>query len=145
MVESSQTSGKKKKWVIPVVILAIVLVAGVVTAVVIANRAGGDKSITVNYTVEVSQSCGEFNFSGYDDIPYADVEVIDGSGNLLGFGSLDGGSPSGYSCTFAAVFEVRKSSDGVYRVTAGNTNRGYLNYTEDKVADGNLFVFASLG
>jgi hypothetical protein len=64
---------------------------------------------------------------------------------LLGFGTLDGGVDLDESCVFSAEFTIEESSDGKYRATAGNTNRGYINYTEADIVDGTLFIDAIIG
>ena len=43
---------------------------------------------------------------------------------------------------FSAEFTIEESSDGKYRATAGNTNRGYINYTEADIVDGTLSIDA---
>jgi hypothetical protein len=144
------------------------VIAVLVVAVAASCGGGGDDSITVAYTVTVERPCtiaDEGNLegigdSGYGDIPGAEIEVFDGSGTLLGFGNLaaigfqelgalgekdEFGQAAG-TCTFdAEPFDVKRSEDGIYRVTAGNENRGFLNFNEDDVDDGTLTVFASLG
>ena len=66
----------------------------------------------------------------------ADAELYDGSGTVLGFGALDGGVDTDTSCVFSATFTADESSDGTYRITAGNSNRGFLNYDDSDVIDG---------
>ena len=95
--------------------------------------------------VLVGAAVGSWLIFGYSDIPFAEAEIIDGGGNLLGFGTLDGGVDLDESCVFSAEFTIEESSDGKYRATAGNTNRGYLNYTEADIVDGTLFIDAIIG
>lgn len=104
-------------------------------------------TIEVAYTLEVitEDYCKDFRDSGYSDLPYAEAEVTDGGGNLLGFGTLDGGYDTDTSCIFKADFDVKRSGDGFYRITAGNTNRGYLSYAESEVVGDTLVVFSTLG
>lgn len=129
-------------------VIVLGLVAAVVLVVVlIARGGGGDSRISVDYTVEVFADayCEDFGSTGYGDIPFAEVEVIDGDGRLLGSSSLDGGYDLSNSCVFSAQFDVRKSGDGMYRITAGNSNRGYLNYEDSDISNGRLVVEASIG
>jgi hypothetical protein len=60
----------------------------------------------------------------------------------LGFGRLDGGVDTDTSCVFTASFTADATSDGSYRITAGNGNRCFLNYTTDDVIDRVLTVDA---
>lgn len=105
-----------------------------------------DDSLMVDYTIVVDKGC-EDTSTGYGDIDAGTgVEVVDGSGRLLGFGTLDSGTDAGFlGCSYEASFEIAQASDGIYRVTSGNENRGYLNYTDGDVVDGTLEVSASLG
>lgn len=138
---SSNTRVRKR------IVLAVVgaLVVGGALVAWFATR-GGDQKIRVDYTLEVvtDDSCAAFSSTGYSDIPYAGAELYDGSGNLLGFGSLDGGTDLSDSCTFFASFEADRASDGIYRITAGNENRGFLNYGSSDVVNGVLTVSAVL-
>jgi hypothetical protein len=104
-----------------------------------------DNSVEVDYSIVVSEACNDMGY-GYSDIAAgAEVEVYDGSGALLGFGTLSSGK-SGYStCTFKSSFAADRSDDGVYRVTAGNSNRGFLNFREDELINDSLIVQATLG
>jgi hypothetical protein len=134
---------KRGRWVLAVLAgVGALAVAGGVTAAVLARDADEDP-MWVKYTIEVlGGECGAD--TGYDDIATGtDVEVTDGSGNMLGVGSLRATG----DCTFVDTFELtRRSEDGFYRVTSGNESRGYLSYTEDDLTeDGDLIVFATLG
>ena len=129
-------------------VVALVLVgAGVGAWLIFGNSDSKPKMVNVSYTVEVvtTDYCADFSDTGYSDIPFAEAEIIDGGGNLLGFGSLDGGVDLDESCVFSAEFTIEESSDGKYRATAGNTNRGYINYTEADIVDGTLFIDAIIG
>lgn len=108
--------------------------------------AGTNSALAVEYSITVGESCYDTSI-GYDDIDIGtDVEVVDGAGSLLGFGNLQTQESSGYDeCTYTSSFEVSEAADGIYRVTAGNSNRGYLNYSEDDFVDGTLQVHATLG
>jgi hypothetical protein len=131
-----------------VAVVALVLVgAGVGAWLIFGNSDSKPKMVNVSYTVEVvtTDYCADFSDTGYSDIPFAEAEIIDGGGNLLGFGSLDGGVDLDESCIFSAEFTIEESSDGKYRATAGNTNRGYINYTEADIVDGTLFIDAIIG
>ena len=132
--------------VVAVVALALVG-AGVGAWLIFGNSDSKPKMVNVSYTVEVvtTDYCADFSDTGYSDIPFAEAEIIDGGGNLLGFGSLDGGVDLDESCVFSAEFTIEESSDGKYRATAGNTNRGYINYTEADIVDGTLFIDAIIG
>jgi hypothetical protein len=104
--------------------------------------------INVVYKVEVvtTDYCEDFGDSGYSDIPNAEVELFDGSGNLLGFGTLNSGTDTDTSCIFVSTFQADRSSDGKYRITAGNSNRGFLNYDESELKLGKtLEVEAVIG
>jgi len=138
-------SSSKNGRVIAVVVLLIV--AGIGAWFIFGKSDSGPKTIKVTYTIEVvtTDYCADFSDSGYSDIPYAEAEIVDGGGNLLGFGSFDGGVDLDDSCVFTAEFTIEASADGKYRATAGNTNRGFLNYTDDDLVDGSLQVDAVLG
>ena len=130
------------------VVVALVLVgAGVGAWLIFGKSDSKPKMVNVSYTVEVvtTDYCADFSDTGYSDIPFAEAEIIDGGGNLLGFGTLDGGIDLDDSCVFTAEFTIEESSDGKYRATAGNTNRGYINYTEADIVDGTLFIDAIIG
>lgn len=105
--------------------------------------------VSVEYDIVLSAPCDHTyeDFDGYSDIDIgASVDVFDGSGNLLGFGYLATNAESGSTCRYeAAPFTVLQSDDGIYRVTSGNENRGYLNYTERDIIGGTLYVSATLG
>ena len=137
-------SSSKNRLVIVVVLL---IAAGIGAMLIFGKSDSGPKTINVNYTVEVvtTDYCADFSDTGYSDIPFADAEIIDGGGNLLGFGTLDGGVDLDESCVFTAEFTIEESSDGKYRVTAGNTNRGYLNYTKADIVNGTLTIDAIIG
>ncbi len=138
-------SSSKNGRVIAIVLLLIA--AGIGAWFIFGKSDSGPKTIKVTYTIEVvtTDYCADFSDSGYSDIPYAEAEIVDGGGNLLGFGSLDGGVDLDESCVFTAEFTIEASADGKYRATAGNTNRGFLNYTDDDLVDGSLQVDAVLG
>lgn len=109
------------------------------------NSAGGSQSasetVTVLYTIARGYGAG-FN----DILPGTQVEVFDGSGRLLGFGSL-GEATFSDECSCAVLqsaFEVPRSPDGLYRVTTGNSNRGFLNFSQADVVGGVLNVRAFL-
>jgi hypothetical protein len=126
--------------------LGVAALCAVVAVVLVVTRDSwlGRGQITVNYTLEVvtDSYCADFAGTGYDDIPFAEAELFDGSGTLLGFGRLDGGVDTDTSCVFTASFTADATSDGSYRITAGNGNRGFLNYTTGDVIDGVLTVDA---
>ena len=132
--------------VVAVVALALVG-AGVGAWLIFGNSDSKPKMVNVSYTVEVvtTDYCADFSDTGYSDIPFAEAEIIDGGGNLLGFGTLDGGVDLDESCVFSAEFTIEESSDGKYRATAGNTNRGYLNYTKADIVNGTLTIDAIIG
>ena len=138
-------SSSKKGLVIAVVVLLIG--AGIGAWFIFGKSDSKPKTIEVSFEVEVftTDYCADFSDTGYSDIPFADAEIIDGGGNLLGFGTLDGGVDLDESCVFTAEFTIEESSDGKYRVTAGNTNRGYLNYTKADIVNGTLTIDAIIG
>ena len=142
----SSSSGSSKKTGL-FVGLGIAVAAVVALAVFLATREGEKPPVQVEYTLEVftDEYCDDFYMSGYGDIPYAEAEVIDGDGSLLGTGTLDGGYDTDDSCVFTARFEVRRSPDGMYRITAGNNNRGYLTYDEDDIVNNRLLIEATIG
>lgn len=128
--------------------IALVVLVGLVAGVFLLSQRGDNSKVTVEYSLEVNTTdfCRDLvGDLGYGDIPFAEVEVIDGDGRLLGTSNLDGGLDTDSSCIFSATFEVRKSSDGNYRITAGNNNRGYLTWTSDDISSGRLVASASLG
>jgi hypothetical protein len=147
----------RKRWtILAVVAAAIVIFAGILTAVstsepkIKANVAPGfdlvrSNYVEVSYTVTLLGETCRMSNNGYDDIPYGEAEIFDGSGHLLGYGSMDGGVQSNGSCFIQANFTVERSGDGMYRATVGNTFRGYLNYSEADVVDDVLIVDATLG
>ena len=139
-VPPAPTTGSKK-WI--GIVVAVVALVGIVAFATRDKWLGGG-TITVNYTLEVVSDsyCSDFANTGYDDIPYADAELYDGSGTVLGFGALDGGVDTDTSCVFSATFTADESSDGTYRITAGNSNRGFLNYDDSDVIDGVLSIDA---
>jgi hypothetical protein len=144
---------------VPLIVVSILVI--VLGAVALAARGGGSEGNPttastapkskpehrVRYTVEVDKSCDDFD-TGYDDIDVGtEVEVVDGSGTLLGVGEIVHAYPSGARCQYSSeFFDVKKAEDGFYRVTAGNENRGYLNKSEEDFSgSGTLVVNASLG
>ena len=136
-----------KNGLVAAVVVLVLVGAGVAAWLVVGNSDSDPRTINVSYTVEVvtTDFCADFAETGYSDIPFAEAEIVDGGGNLLGFGSLDGGVDLDESCVFSAEFTVDESSDGKYRATAGNTNRGYINYTEADIVDGTLTIDAIIG
>ena len=136
-----------KNDLVAAVVVLVLVGAGVGAWLVVGNSDSKPRTINVSYTDEVvtTDFCADFAETGYSDIPFAEAEIVDGGGNLLGFGSLDGGVELNESCVFSAEFTVDESSDGKYRATAGNTNRGFINYTDDDLVDGTLQVDAILG
>ena len=136
-----------KNGLVALVVALVLVGAGVGAWLIFGNSDSKPKMVNVSYTVEVvtTDYCADFSDTGYSDIPFAEAEIIDGGGNLLGFGSLDGGVDLDESCVFSAEFTIEESSDGKYRATTGNTNRGYLNYTEADIVDGTMFIDAIIG
>ncbi|CAB4873345.1 MAG: hypothetical protein F2780_05710 [Actinobacteria bacterium] len=136
-----------KNGLVAAVVVLVLVGAGVGAWLVVGNSDSKPRTINVSYTDEVvtTDFCAGFAETGYSDIPFAEAEIVDGGGNLLGFGSLDGGVDLNESCVFSAEFTVDESSDGKYRATAGNTNRGYINYTEADIVDGTLTIDAIIG
>ena len=53
---------------------------------------------------------------------------------------LDNGEDTDTSCVFAASFEADRSEDGRYRITAGNVNRGFVNYAEQELLGDTLYA-----
>lgn len=106
----------------------------------------GPGEVAVDFAIDVDKRCTDTSY-GYSDIDGGtEVEVVSGSGEFLGLGLLDYGDSLGYSrCTYSAEFTVDESPDGIYRVSAGNSNRGTLTYFEDDLEDGVLRVRANLG
>ena len=141
------TQPSSKKGLVAVIVVLVLVGAGVGAWLIFGNSNSKLKMVNVSYTVEVvtTDYCADFSDTGYSDIPFADAEIIDGGGNLLGFGTLDGGVDLDESCVFTAEFTIEESSDGKYRATAGNTNRGYLNYTKADIVNGTLTIDAIIG
>lgn len=133
------------------VVLLVVAIGAV--AVVLGTRGGKSSKITMEYSVTLRLrsdndiSC-RGDHGGYNDITNgAEVEVTDGKGTLLGVGDLllDGTSSTGIECVYRSSFPIKTSSDGFYRATSGNANRGYLTHPASEVSDGKLTVDAVLG
>lgn len=141
------TQPSSKKGLVAVIVAVVLIGAGVGAWLIFGKSDSKPKTINVSYTVEVvtTDYCADFSDTGYSDIPYAEAEIIDGGGNLLGFGTLDGGVDLNESCVFTAEFTIDESSDGKYRATAGNSNRGYLNYTKADIVNGTLTIDAIIG
>lgn len=142
---SPSSNASKKTGVFIGTGVAVVFLVALV--VFLGTREGDKPPVRVEYTLEVftDEYCEDFYMSGYGDLPYAEAEVIDGDGSLLGTGTLDGGYDTDNSCVFSSAFEVRRSPDGMYRITAGNINRGYLTYDEDDISNNRLVIEATLG
>jgi len=105
---------------------------------------GGMLGDQINVVYTIARGYG----AGFNDIlPGTQVEVFDGAGRLLGFGRLgDIFFPADCDCAMLqATFSIPRSSDGFYRVTAGNSNRGFLNFTQSDVVNGVLQVDSFLG
>jgi hypothetical protein len=137
-------SSSKKGLVIAVVILLIG--AGIGAWFIFGKSDSKPKTIEVSFEVEVftTDYCTDFANTDYSDIPYHEAEIVDGGGNLLGFGTLDGGVDLDESCLFTAEFTIDESVDGKYRAKAWNYD-GFLNYTEDDFVNGVLEVVAEFG
>lgn len=120
--------------------VAVLALGGMIAA------ASGPSTITVDYSLTLDESCYSTSF-GYSDIDSTtQVEVVDGSGTLLGSSYLGTGTSSGYgSCKYSTTFTAKSSSDDLYRVTAGNSRRGYLNYDESDLVSDTLTINATLG
>lgn len=139
---------KQRRFVLVFVSLGLLcLFGGIVLFLLLEGDSKEAQTLRVNYSIEVitDEYCADFFDGGYSDIPFSDVEVFDGRGNLLGFGPLNGGVDTSDSCLFSADFEVGLASDGQYRVTVGNQNRGFLNYSDSDIDDGELIVESVLG
>ena len=124
------------------------LVAAIVGIVVFVGSRGSDDSpIILEYSVEVftSDYCDDFYMTGYSDVPYSEVVVVDGEGDVLGTSTLDGGVDTDNSCVFSTTFEIERSSTGVYRVTSGKSTRGFVNYRDSDIRNGRLVADVSLG
>jgi len=151
---------ERKSFKVAALIAVVVSLLALAGIAIVSGGDDGDSTATdpaaesksetheVAYSIVVDKSCADVD-SGYDDISQGtEVEVVDGSETLLGIGELNYGTPAGGygQCRYLADrFDVKKSEDGFYRVTSGNSNRGYLNYTEDDFEDGVLTVTANLG
>ena len=137
-------SSSKKGLVIAVVVLLIG--AGIGAWFIFGKSDSKPKTIEVSFEVEVftTDYCADFANTDYSDIPYHEAEIVDGGGNLLGFGTLDGGVDLDESCLFTAEFTIDESADGKYRAKAWNYD-GFLNYTEDDFVNGVLEVVAEFG
>jgi hypothetical protein len=133
-------SSSKKGLVIAVVVLLVG--AGIGAWFIFGKSDSKPKTINVTYIVEVvtTDYCYDFSDTEYSDIPYAEAEIFDGGGYLLGSGTLDGGVDLDESCVFTAEFTIDESADGKYRALAGDSGRGFVNYTDNDVMDGALTV-----
>ena len=120
---------------------AIIVIGGIIEGVKAASK---DAQIQVSYTMAVYDGCAS---DGYTDIPNGEAEIFDGSGKLLGYGTMNSGyyDHSREACMFTASFTIDKSGDGMYRATVGNTFRGYVNYNESDIESGHLYVEEHLG
>lgn len=139
--------------------LVVLVGIGVVVGLILLDDQGGESgdpsdvvseitSVEVDYQLLLGESCSHAfgEFDGYSDIDLGtEIEVVDGSGNLLGFGNIEDSKNVGSSCLYSASFTIEPSPDDVYRVTAGNESRGYLNFRSSDVVDGTLTVESSLG
>jgi hypothetical protein len=125
--------------------VAVAAIVGVV--VFVATRGSDDSPIFVDYSIEVftGDYCDDFFMTGYNDIPFSEVVVIDGKGEVLGTSILDGGYDTDNSCVFSTTFEIRRTSTDIYRITTGNGNRGYVNFSDSDIRNGRLVAEASLG
>ena len=118
-----------------------------------------EKLHKVNFTVDlVHVACADVDHSDYDDFVFGvqddsvfnvQVEVFDGSNNLLGYGVLtdteERPTPYGPSCTFSWTFPVKTSPDGLYRVRAGNSNRPFVNHRESDFIDVGDYLSLKIG
>lgn len=140
-------SQKRKRAILISTAILVAATLGVGAWMFFGRSDGPPASVKVVYSLEVvtTDYCANFAATGYSDIPYAEAEIVDGSGNLLGSGTLDGGIDLDASCVFSAEFTIDGSPDGKYRATAGNNNRGFLNYSEADVIEGVLEVYATIG
>jgi hypothetical protein len=106
-------------------------------------------TVRVVYTVGTDRSPygnGCEDNGGYDDIDSGvPATVQDGHGTILGAGVLEATTSDANSCNYEASFTVRPSTDGIYRATAGNDNRGFLNRTDADVHFGVLHLDAYIG
>jgi len=98
-----------------------------------------EKLHKVNFTVKlVRVACADVADSDYNDFGFGvQVEAFDGSNNLLGYGRLtdESSSADGASCSFGVTFPVKVSPDGLYRVTAGSSNRVFIDRAESDFID----------
>lgn len=129
----------------PVVIVGILTAGAAIWAATSASR--GPTTVTVDYRLEVTTNdyCEDFFLTGYDDIPYAEVVLVDGNGTRLGSSSLDGGFDTDTSCVFTTTFTAQRADDGTYGITVGRSTRGFLYFSESDIVSGVLSIDATLG
>ncbi|MEI9907793.1 MAG: hypothetical protein WDO06_07770 [Actinomycetota bacterium] len=82
----------------------------------------------------VARTCFQV-FGDYPDFVIGTrVRVYDGANNLLGSGTLNAQIAVDDSCAYSTRFSVLHPADNIYRVTAGNKNRGSLDFTDRDLA-----------
>jgi hypothetical protein len=53
---------------------------------------------------------------------------------------MDAGEIIGGECVFSSKFEIKGSKDGAYRASAGDSERGLINFLEDDVVEDRLLI-----
>lgn len=142
-VVAEKKDSKMHLWITGIIVVLVVIV------MFISTHTSANASVTISYKITVARGCYQTD-SGYNDIAFgSQVEVFDGKDALLGFGNLGSGESDGSGCTYSAQFTIPHSSDKIYRVTSGNANRGFLNFTDENLVDlqegRTLLISATLG
>ena len=94
------------------------------------------ETTTVNLTVDLVSYdyCYDLAASEtWSDIPFSQVDVTDGNGNLLGFTNLDDGLDTDNACRFTATFDVDVPEDGLYQIQVGAYEGDSIAYSETDV------------
>ena len=139
IIQSSEKPNRNP-WIRAGIISALVLGA-FATFIVINNSSSQRKiDVTFNLTFRDDLTCDEIANSPYSDFLTQPAEVYDNSENLLGSGVMDAGEIIGGECVFSSKFEIKGSKDGAYRASAGNSERGLINFLEDDVVEDRLLI-----
>jgi|GEM_PF-3457132 len=137
-----QNSEKRNRnpWIRAGIISALIL--GAFATFVVVNSSSSERKIdvTFNLTFRSDLTCDEISNSMYSDFLTQPAEVYDNSENLLGSGIMNAGEIIGGECVFSSKFKIKGSEDGAYRASAGDSERGLINFLEDDVVKDRLLI-----